>query len=57
MPKPMRDAADPVPAGLDEALSLIRHRASSLPFGSFTLTIHEGRVTQLEMSEKRRFVA
>jgi hypothetical protein len=43
------------PAGLEEALRLIRDRAAALPFGTLTLTIHEGRVTQLEVNEKRRF--
>lgn len=47
--------SQPAPAGLEEALLAIRERAATLPFGTLTLTIHEGRVTQLEVAEKRRF--
>ena len=50
-------APDSVPAGLEEALRTIREMAATLPFGTLTLTIHEGRVTQLEVSEKRRFAS
>ena len=50
-------ASDSVPAGLEEALRTIREKAATLPFGTLTLTIHEGRVTQLEVSEKRRFAS
>jgi hypothetical protein len=47
--------AQSIPAGLEEALRVIREKVSALPFGTLTLTVHEGRVTQLEISEKRRF--
>lgn len=46
-----------VPVGLEEALRVIREKAPALPFGTLTLTIHEGRVTQLEVNEKRRFAS
>jgi hypothetical protein len=45
------------PSGLDEALQIIREKAAALPFGTLTLTIHDGRITQLEVSEKRRFAS
>lgn len=54
MPQSSRKIQSP-PAGLDEALHVLREKASALPFGTLTLTIHEGRVTQLEVSEKCRF--
>ena len=40
---------------IDEALLVVREKAGSVRFGTITLTIHEGRLTQLEVSEKRRF--
>ena len=55
MARPSPEASRNVPAGLEEALRTIREKAAALPFGTLTLTIHDGRVTQLEVSEKRRF--
>jgi hypothetical protein len=40
---------------LEEALRVVREKADSVRFGTITLTIHEGRLTQLEVTEKRRF--
>lgn len=40
---------------LDEALRVVREKADQVRFGTITLTIHDGRLTQLEVSEKRRF--
>jgi hypothetical protein len=55
MPSPERDKSTVLPAGLEEALRVMLEKVSTLSFGTLTLTIHEGRVTQLEISEKRRF--
>ena len=46
--------AQPLPA-LDEALRVVREKVDSVRFGTITLTIHEGKLTQLEVTEKRRF--
>ena len=43
------------PTSLDEALRLFREKAATLAFGTLTLTIHDGRITQLEVNEKHRF--
>ena len=51
------EAFEPVPAGLEEALRATREKADALLFGTLTLTVHEGRVTQLNVSEKRRFAS
>ena len=40
---------------LDEALRLVREKADQVRFGTITLTFHEGRLTQMEVSEKKRF--
>jgi hypothetical protein len=42
---------------LEEALRVIREKADQVRFGTITLTIHEGRLTQMEVTEKRRFGA
>jgi hypothetical protein len=39
----------------DEAFAVIREKARDVRFGTITLTIHDGKLTQLEVSEKRRF--
>jgi hypothetical protein len=52
-----REALNAAPAGLEEAMRVIREKAAALPFGTITLTIHDGRVTQLEVNEKRRFAS
>jgi hypothetical protein len=44
-----------VPAGLEEALRLIGEKTAGIAFGTITLVIHEGRLTQMEVTEKRRF--
>jgi len=40
-----------------EWLDIVRLKASALRFGSIQITIHEGRVTQVESIEKTRFQA
>ena len=40
---------------LEEALHVVKEKAASVRFGTITLTIHEGKLTQLEVTEKRRF--
>ncbi len=40
--------AQPVRAALEEAIAKLR-------FGVVQLTVHEGRVVQLEVTEKKRF--
>ncbi len=42
---------------IEEALRVIREEAGEVRFGTITLTIHDGKLTQLEVSEKRRFGA
>jgi hypothetical protein len=44
-------AADP-PA--DRVLALIREQLDRIRFGSIALSIHDGRVVQLEIVEKKR---
>ena len=39
----------------EDILHIIREKARALRFGAISLTIHDGRLTQLEITEKRRF--
>jgi hypothetical protein len=55
----MPDLLSPGPAGrpsapIDAALATIRDCLENVRFGSIALTIHEGRIVQLEVTEKRR---
>ncbi len=41
--------------GQAEWLSLIERRINGLRFGAIQIVIHEGKVTQVEITEKTRF--
>jgi hypothetical protein len=41
-------------SGPEEALAAIRDYLETIRFGSIALTIHEGRIVQLDVTEKRR---
>lgn len=49
-PKPKSCSTAPV----DAALATIREYLENVRFGSIALTIHDGRIVQLEVTEKRR---
>ena len=38
-----------------DALGLIREVLSTMRFGAIQLTVHEGKLVQMEVTEKRRF--
>ncbi len=38
----------------DESLQTVRQALANMQFGSITLTVHEGRVVQIDVTEKRR---
>ena len=38
-------------------LEVVRQNVANLRFGSIQITVHDGRVTQVESIEKTRFVA
>lgn len=42
---------------LEEGLSGVREALGKLRFGSITLTVHEGRLVQIDVTEKRRLAA
>lgn len=41
---------------LEASLASVREALSGLKFGSVSLTVHEGRVVQIDVTEKRRLV-
>jgi hypothetical protein len=45
---PNNTASDP--------MALVREALAKLKFGAISLTIHEGKLVQIEVTEKRRFV-
>ncbi|HMO69475.1 MAG TPA: YezD family protein [Novosphingobium sp.] len=47
-----RPPSDRSPA---DPLETIREALSALRFGGISVTVHEGRVVQIEITEKRRF--
>jgi len=50
----LADAADPgSPA--ERVLALVREQLERIRFGTIALSIHDGRVVQIEVSEKTRF--
>ena len=42
------------PAVAENALATIREQLSRLRFGSIAITVHDGRIVQLDVTEKRR---
>ena len=44
----------PESALLEQSLDTVREALLGLKFGSVSLTVHEGRVVQIDVTEKRR---
>lgn len=47
--RPTADRADP--------LEIVRQSLETLRFGAIQLTVHEGKLVQVDITEKRRFAA
>ncbi len=45
------------PGQTNDWMEIVRKNAANLRFGSIQITVHEGRVTQIESIEKTRIVA
>jgi hypothetical protein len=48
---------NPNASGPEDALAAIRDYLQTIRFGSIALTIHDGRIVQLAVTEKRRLTA
>lgn len=42
------------PVAIEESLNTVRHALAGLRFGAVLLTVHEGRIVQIDVTEKRR---
>jgi hypothetical protein len=40
---------------IEDALAAVRDYLQKLKFGSIAITVHEGRIVQFDVTEKRRF--
>lgn len=52
----LTEGSSPEPSESDW-LEVVRNNVANLRFGSVQITVHEGRVTQVESVEKTRFIA
>jgi hypothetical protein len=50
-----RKPNDESSAGLPDPAQLVRETLAKLKFGAIQLTVHEGKLVQMEVTEKRRF--
>jgi hypothetical protein len=42
---------------LEDGIATVREALTGLRFGSISLTVHDGRVVQVDVTEKRRLVS
>lgn len=49
-----REQARPSAVAIDDSLNAVRQALESLRFGAVVLTVHEGRIVQIDVTEKRR---
>lgn len=50
-------APQPLPAPSPDWVALVREKVEGLRFGVVQLVVHDGRVTQIERTEKTRLAA
>ncbi|WP_206239803.1 YezD family protein [Novosphingobium terrae] len=48
-------APDAIPNALDTTLTEVRNALQRLDYGHIALTIHAGKVVQIDVTEKKRF--
>lgn len=54
-PKLANESPDQVAHDSEDWLQVVRDKASRLQFGSIQVTVHDGRVIQVESTERTRF--
>lgn len=54
MSKPEQSAAADAQHLLEESITSVREALAGLKFGNVSLTVHEGRVVQIDVTEKKR---
>ena len=45
----------PGPLSLEQVLEAVRERLATMRYGEVALTVHDARIVQMEVTEKRRF--
>jgi hypothetical protein len=51
----MSEANRPTGVSLEEGLATIRDALSAIAYGSLVLTVHEGRLVQIDVTQRKRF--
>lgn len=51
----MSETKRPNGVTLDEGIATIRDALAALSYGSLVLTVHEGRLVQIDVTQKKRF--
>jgi hypothetical protein len=55
MPLELRDRPTLKPAGDLDPLEVVRQALARIRYGAVHLTVHDGRLVQIDITEKRRF--
>ena len=50
-----RSLSPGAPPSTEEAIDALREVLASMRFGAVALTVHDSRIVQMEVTEKRRF--
>lgn len=51
----MPETNRPTGVTVEEGLATIRDALSAIAYGSLVLTVHEGRVVQIDVTQRKRF--
>jgi hypothetical protein len=51
----MSESTRDVGVAIEEGLATIRDALSALSYGSLVLTVHEGRLVQIDVTQRKRF--
>lgn len=54
---PASNSANPARIDIERSVAQVRTALEALRFGSITLTVHDARVVQVDVTEKTRFNA
>jgi hypothetical protein len=52
----MKQDRDTLNSAASDPIAVVREALTKLKFGAISLTVHEGKLVQIEVTEKRRFV-
>jgi hypothetical protein len=52
---PMSEPTRPAGVPIDEGLDTVRDALAALSYGSLVLTVHEGRLVQIDVTQRKRF--